>query len=190
MVAAVFLMLGLGVWLVDSAVRGRSPITALKELISSGDLSAINDTVHSLGETRIGKSDSKFVDNLSKSPVPSGDVTDWVNEAAAILAQNGRPLSEADKAALIKYYIPNESSGNPHAQNNWDINAKNGIPSKGLMQTIDPTFNAHALPGHTDIWNPVDNIIAAVRYIDGRYGGIMNTPGMISIANGGKWKGY
>ena len=43
-------------------------------------------------------------------------------------------------------------------------NAQAGHPSKGLMQCIDSTFNAHSLPGHTDIYNPVDNIIAGVAY--------------------------
>lgn len=187
MVAAVFLMLGLGIWLVDSAVRGRSPIASLKELISSGDLSTINDTPMLSGG---GTGGSNFAASLASGPLPSGNVTDWVNQAADILAANGRPLTDADKAALVKYYIPNESGGNPRAINDWDVNAARGTPSKGIMQTIDPTFNAHALPGHADIWNPVDNIIAAVRYIDGRYGGIENTPGMKSIAAGGKWKGY
>ena len=37
--------------------------------------------------------------------------------------------------------IQHESGGNPNAINNWDSNAAAGMPSKGLMQTIDPTFN-------------------------------------------------
>lgn len=35
-----------------------------------------------------------------------------------------------------------ESSFNPNAQNNWDVNAKNGTPSYGLMQFIQPTFES------------------------------------------------
>nr|WP_245235190.1 hypothetical protein [Streptomyces violaceorubidus] len=43
--------------------------------------------------------------------------------------------------------IMRESSGNPKAQNNWDVNARNGIPSKGLLQTIQPTFDAYHVKG-------------------------------------------
>lgn len=39
----------------------------------------------------------------------------------------------------------------------------------GLMQVLPSTFRANALPTYKDIWNPVDNAIAAVRYIAGRY---------------------
>lgn len=69
-------------------------------------------------------------------------------------------------------------------------NAKAGHPSKGLMQCIDSTFNAHKLPGHNDIYNPVDNIIAGVRYTMSRYGSIANTPGLQAMSHGGGYVGY
>lgn len=67
-----------------------------------------------------------------------------------------------------------ESNYDCSAVNNWDSNAQKGVPSKGLMQTIDPTFNAYALPGHGDIFNCVDNAAAAIGYIKARYGDIVN----------------
>jgi len=64
-----------------------------------------------------------------------------------------------------------ESGGNPKAINLTDINAKMGIPSKGLMQVIDPTFNAYAGPFRSrGIWDPLANIYAAVAYAIARYG--------------------
>jgi len=69
-------------------------------------------------------------------------------------------------------------------------NAAAGHPSKGLMQCIDSTFNAHKLPGHDDIYNPVDNIIAGVRYTFDRYGGFDGHPGLKSMASGGGYQGY
>jgi|SRR5215831_1015290 len=64
-----------------------------------------------------------------------------------------------------------ESGGNPKAINLTDINAKMGIPSKGLMQVIDPTFNAYAGPFRSrGIWDPLANIYAAVSYAIARYG--------------------
>ncbi|BBP90924.1 hypothetical protein BsIDN1_45420 [Bacillus safensis] len=84
----------------------------------------------------------------------------------------------------------NESRGNPKAINLWDSNAKRGTPSKGLMQTIDPTFNSNKASGMNNIWNPIHNAAAAINYIKGRYGSVYNTPGLRSIRNGGPYKGY
>ncbi|UZH06455.1 transglycosylase SLT domain-containing protein [Heyndrickxia coagulans] len=87
-----------------------------------------------------------------------------------------------------------ESGGNPRAINLWDSNAKAGHPSKGLMQTIDSTFNAYKLPGLGDIWNPVANAVAAIRYMNARYGSISNVPGVrsakyVGYKNGGRKRG-
>jgi uncharacterized protein YukE len=69
-------------------------------------------------------------------------------------------------------------------------NAAKGTPSKGLMQCIDPTFNSYKLPGHNDIWNPVDNICAGVNYAISRYGSLANVPGIKAMAGGGDYRGY
>jgi hypothetical protein len=43
------------------------------------------------------------------------------------------------------YYIAEKESGyDPGAVNDWDSNAKKGVPSKGLMQFIEPTFDSYA----------------------------------------------
>ncbi|OLP64063.1 hypothetical protein BACPU_28100 [Bacillus pumilus] len=83
-----------------------------------------------------------------------------------------------------------ESNGNPRAINLWDSNAKKGTPSKGLMQTIGPTFNSNKGKGMNDIWNPIHNAVAAINYIKGRYGTVFNTPGLRSMRKGGPYKGY
>ncbi|WP_153175843.1 transglycosylase SLT domain-containing protein, partial [Streptomyces sp. E2N171] len=55
--------------------------------------------------------------------------------------------------------IMRESSGNPAAINLWDSNAAKGTPSKGLLQVIDPTFQAYHVPGTAfDPFDPVANI--------------------------------
>jgi SLT domain-containing protein len=64
-----------------------------------------------------------------------------------------------------------ESGGNQFAQNNWDINAKNGVPSKGLLQVIQPTFDAFAGPfRNRGIFDPLANLYSAVAYAVSRYG--------------------
>ncbi|MFD1148233.1 transglycosylase SLT domain-containing protein [Saccharothrix hoggarensis] len=120
---------------------------------------------------------------------PPGNVEEWIREAIRILQANGIPVTE-DYIDEIWTIIEKESGGNPHALNDWDSNAAKGTPSKGLMQCIDPTFQAHKLPGHDDIWNPVDNIIAGVRYTFSRYGGFDGHPGLKSMAGGGGYQGY
>ncbi|MFX0574692.1 transglycosylase SLT domain-containing protein [Nocardia nepalensis] len=120
---------------------------------------------------------------------PSGQQGQWINEALRVLRENGydtRHISAADIATIIQH----ESGGNPNAINLWDSNAAKGIPSKGLMQTIDPTFNAYSVPGHRDIWNPVDNIVAGVRYAIHRYGSVSNVPGVANLHEGGSYVGY
>ncbi|WP_285637246.1 transglycosylase SLT domain-containing protein [Lentzea sp. NBRC 102530] len=124
----------------------------------------------------------------SGSP-PPGNVEEWIREAIKILQANGIPVTEENIDEIWKI-IEKESSGNPHAINLWDSNAQAGTPSKGLMQCIDSTFNAHKLPGHDDIWNPVDNIIAGVRYTFSRYGGFEGHPGLKAMAQGGGYQGY
>lgn len=63
-----------------------------------------------------------------------------------------------------------ESGWNPNAQNNWDSNAAKGDPSRGLFQTIGSTFNAYKVRGHNNILAPLDNTIAAFRYMLAAYG--------------------
>lgn len=83
-----------------------------------------------------------------------------------------------------------ESGGNPRAINLWDSNAKAGHPSKGLMQTIDSTFNAYKMNGLNDIWNPIHNAVAAIRYMIVRYKSIGNVPGIANMAQGKGYVGY
>lgn len=84
------------------------------------------------------------------------------------------------------YQMKTESNGNPNAINNWDINAKNGTPSKGLMQVIDPTFRAYARsPYNKNIWDPMSNILASMRYALSRYGSLASAYRGVGYENGG-----
>jgi hypothetical protein len=122
-------------------------------------------------------------------PPPTDQLGVWINQAIRVLEQDGYSAS-ALNSADIRLIILHESGGNPNAINKWDANAANGTPSEGLMQIISPTFRAYALPGHGNIWNPVDNIIAGVRYIVANYGSVSNAPGILSITEGGSYRGY
>lgn len=118
-----------------------------------------------------------------------GNVDQWVDEAVAILESQGVDTSKMNKED-IKTIIEHESGGDPNAQNGWDSNAAKGTPSIGLMQTIQPTFDAHKLDGYDNIRNPVHNIIAAVRYAIDRYGSVSNVPGVVALREGRSYVGY
>jgi WXG100 family type VII secretion target len=120
---------------------------------------------------------------------PPGNVQEWIKQAIEVLRQNGINVTEAD-AQRIWQIIQHESGGDPQAINNWDSNAAKGTPSKGLMQCIDPTFDSYKLPGHDDIWNPVDNICAGVNYALSRYDSLANVPGIKATETGGSYVGY
>ncbi|MFB6845469.1 transglycosylase SLT domain-containing protein [Streptomyces sp. NPDC056373] len=95
----------------------------------------------------------------------------WIRESLAILKKHDIPASYDG----IHRNIIRESSGNPKAINNWDINAINGIPSKGLLQVIPPTFKTWHVPGTSwNIYDPVANITAACNYAADKYGSMDN----------------
>ncbi|GAA4338781.1 hypothetical protein GCM10023086_73400 [Streptomyces venetus] len=95
----------------------------------------------------------------------------WIRESLDILKKHDIPASYDG----IHRNIMRESSGNPKAINDWDINAINGIPSKGLLQVIPPTFKTWHVPGTSwDIYDPVANITAACNYAADKYGSMDN----------------
>ncbi|MGV9453624.1 transglycosylase SLT domain-containing protein [Streptomyces sp. NPDC003635] len=98
----------------------------------------------------------------------------WIRASLQVMAQNGIPGSYDG----IYRNIIRESSGNQYAINNWDSNAAAGTPSKGLLQVIDPTFQAYHVAGTSyDPYDPVANITAACNYAAQRYGSIDNVFG-------------
>ncbi|MFD3818697.1 transglycosylase SLT domain-containing protein [Streptomyces rubiginosohelvolus] len=104
----------------------------------------------------------------------TNDLDGWIKESLAVMAEQGIPGTYEG----IHRNIMRESSGNPAAINNWDSNAVKGTPSKGLLQVIDPTFQAYHVPGtSTDSYDPVANITAACNYAADRYGSIDNVFG-------------
>ncbi|MFE3990408.1 transglycosylase SLT domain-containing protein [Streptomyces goshikiensis] len=108
------------------------------------------------------------------APTYGNNLDGWIRESLDVMAKHGIPGSYNG----IHRNVMRESSGNPMAINNWDSNAAAGIPSKGLLQVIDPTFRAYHVPGTPmDSYDPVANITAACNYAAARYGSIDNVNG-------------
>lgn len=106
--------------------------------------------------------------------IPSGAHLSIIN--AALKAAGVPPpgtLSQWQKG--LNTLISRESGWNPNAQNNWDSNAAAGMASRGLAQVIPPTFASNHVAGtSSNIFDPVANVAAAIRYITRRYGNITN----------------
>lgn len=121
---------------------------------------------------------------ISGDSVGGSGVERWRNVAIRALKMTGQ-YSTANLNALLNQ-MRTESNGNPNAINNWDINAKNGTPSKGLLQVIDPTFRQYAMPGfNTNIYDPLSNILASIRYALSRYGSLSAAYRGVGYENGG-----
>ncbi|MFB8028833.1 transglycosylase SLT domain-containing protein [Streptomyces sp. NPDC056465] len=106
-----------------------------------------------------------------RKPVYANNLDGWIREALAIMDKKNIPGTYEG----LHRNIIRESSGNPRAINNWDINAINGIPSKGLLQVIKPTFDFYHVKGTKhDQYDPVANITAAANYAADKYGSIDN----------------
>ncbi|MCT0080082.1 phage tail tape measure protein [Lactococcus lactis] len=135
------------------------------------------------------------------SPSGSG-VQRWAGQVKQALAANGLSTSQ-DMIDRVLRQIASESSGNEKAVqgNIGDINNITGDLAKGLMQTISSTFNANKFPGHGDIFNGYDNLLAALNYAKKTYGpslsflgnghgyengGIINAHGFYEIAEGNR----
>ena len=121
-----------------------------------------------------GKSGDGTYNNVAGDGRASeAQLQDWITEALKVMKEQNIPGSRQG----IRRIINNESGGQPNICNGWDINAKNGTPSCGLMQVIMPTFKAHHCPGTSwELKDPVANICAASHYAWQRYGSIDFAP--------------
>lgn len=98
----------------------------------------------------------KGLEKLEAQFESGGASPDLIRAAAAKMHV---AISGADISHIMNV-IKHESGGNARAVNNWDVNAKNGDPSKGILQFISSTFRKYAVAGHTDIYSPFDQLLA------------------------------
>ncbi|GAA3674951.1 hypothetical protein GCM10022224_044100 [Nonomuraea antimicrobica] len=62
----------------------------------------------------------------------------------------------------------------------------------GILETFyhRPHVPVAQAAGARDIYDPVDNIIAGVRYAVAGYGSVSNVPGVVGMKTGGGYQGY
>lgn len=156
---------------------GHQTVEALRKLAASGRLPGLANGGPVTTNTMVNA--NPLARDLSQSPLMnmnvggfSGNVSQWADESATALRMLGQPLSLVNNVLKL---IRTESGGDPNAINLWDINARMGMPSQGLIQVIPPTFAAHrhgALGGITD---PLANLYAGLNYALDRYGSLTDS---------------
>ena len=171
----------------SSSTSDNSATTSTTSSSTSGTSSdsSSSSASNSSSNSTSGTTASSSTDSSTSSTSYADDLDGWINQAIAIMNANG--ISAPSYNAIYQTAM-NESSGNASAVNDWDSNAAAGTPSIGLMQMIQPTFDAYALSGYNDIYNPVDNIIAASQYANATYGGLDNV--VAARCGGSCWYGY
>ncbi|MGA5372273.1 peptidoglycan DD-metalloendopeptidase family protein [Streptomyces griseoincarnatus] len=117
----------------------------------------------------------------------------WRGVVMRALGLVGQPASLAN-ATLRR--MRQESGGDPRAVNLWDVNARNGTPSVGLMQVIRPTYRAYAgrfrSKGpflHGVSVDPLANVYASMRYALSRYGSLSSAYNRPGGYDSGGWLG-
>ncbi|MFH8346566.1 transglycosylase SLT domain-containing protein [Streptomyces sp. NPDC018045] len=143
--------------------------TGTATLADSVKVTAVAAQGHTAKEAASRAADRKPVE--APKPKYADNLDGWIKESLAIMKEKGIPGSYEG----LHRNIMRESSGNPNVVNDWDINAKNGIPSKGLLQVIQPTFDRYHVEGTANnLTDPVANITAAANYAAHRYGSMDN----------------
>lgn len=118
---------------------------------------------------------------------PSGaGVQRWRGLVKKALEANGLSTSTSIIEKVLRQ-IATESGGNPKVtQGGADPDGDGSGPAMGLMQTKRATFLANAFPGHHDIFNGYDSLLAGLHYAKGRYGADLSFLGNgHGYANGG-----
>ena len=121
-------------------------------------------------------------DGGSGNPGGSG-VQRWKSDVEKALSKLGLSTS-ASMVNRVLRQINTESGGNPRAMGGTDGLADGH--AMGLMQVKPGTFRAYHLPGHNNIWNGFDNLLAGLNYAKHRYGhGLSFLGNGHGYANGG-----
>lgn len=160
---------------IGSTAQGilNSTIYPLADSISKPGLfgQAPHNIAHKIGDSLVAWLKGKD----QSTPLPGGSIPTGQHLAIIQAAMKFAGVAGGNWISGLNTLIGRESGWNPNSINLSDINAKHGDPSRGLAQTIMSTFLANHVPGTSgNIFDPVANVAAAIRYILGRYHSIDN----------------
>ncbi|WP_259346782.1 tape measure protein [Leuconostoc citreum] len=127
----------------------------------------------------------KFISPLTGGDsAGGGDVQSWSGDVKKALGVLGLSTSGSMVQKILKQ-IQTESGGNAKA-----IGGNDGLAdgnATGLMQVKPGTFNAYKQPGHDNIMNGYDNILAGLAYAKDRYGSDLSFLGQGHGYENGGW---
>lgn len=127
----------------------------------------------------------KFISPLTGGDsAGGGDVQSWSGDVKKALGVLGLSTSGSMVQKILKQ-IQTESGGNAKA-----IGGNDGLAdgnATGLMQVKPGTFNAYKQPGHDNIMNGYDNILAGLAYAKNRYGSDLSFLGQGHGYENGGW---
>ncbi|GDZ83125.1 hypothetical protein LCIT_03670 [Leuconostoc citreum] len=127
----------------------------------------------------------KFISPLTGGETAGGgDVQSWSGDVKKALGVLGLSTSGSMVQKILKQ-IQTESGGNAKA-----IGGNDGLAdgnATGLMQVKPGTFNAYKQPGHDNIMNGYDNILAGLAYAKDRYGSDLSFLGQGHGYENGGW---
>ena len=174
---------------IDSAAKNDFRVPPPEPSISSGAKAMATSGENADGPITIpGLGNSSEVINYD----PAAGTAQWRPLIKAALDRTGQASADAERT---EEQMGIESGGNPKAQNNSDSNAAKGMPSKGLMQVIEPTADAVRAkwPAHfvglpDDLFNPLTNIVAGIDACVNSWGSLAaRWPTTEGYAAGGKF---
>jgi len=160
-----------------AALEAANPRVTNPDLINPGEVLNLTGGTHAPGGPPPGPSPNGAISVGAVTYgryTGGGDVSAWTTRACETM--------DLPPAHWVRGYITlcaRESSGRPNAINAWDSNAygpiqSDGHPlhcSRGVAQCIPDTFSSnHVAETSTDIYDPVANIAASMRYVMRRYG--------------------
>nr|WP_306800952.1 capsid protein [Melissococcus plutonius] len=153
--------------------------------IAKGSFDTIKDKMVQYVQ-KLFDSDNEHSKNAPTSGPPGTGVERWKDLVKKALDANGLSTSGAMIDKVLRQ-IQTESSGNPNAkQPGADPDGDGSGPALGLMQTKRSTFDAYKFPGHGNIFDGYDNLLAALKYAKARYGSDLSFLGQgHGYANGG-----
>lgn len=165
-----------------------------------------NNSLQKMIKKQVGGGFWKFISKIasmfgddggSGNPGGSG-VQRWKSDVKSALSKLGLSTSESMVNRVLRQ-INTESKGDSKIMGGTDGLADGH--AMGLMQVKPGTFRAYHLPGHNNIWNGYDNMLAGLNYAKHRYGsglsflgnghgyengGIINTNQLIEVAEHNK----
>jgi tape measure domain-containing protein len=173
--------------LIKSSVSGISGGIEMFSKLAGGVIGKLTGSVVDWFKKELKKLQDTLGDAGGGKGAPSGSgVQRWAGQVKEALAANGLGTSDSMVNRVLRQ-IKTESGGNEKArQPGADPDGDGSGPALGLMQTKMSTFLANAFPGHGNIWNGYDNMLAGLNYAKHRYGSSLSFLGQgHGYANGG-----